>query len=688
MKRGEGDKCTREWPEGGYDPKIHRTYPRHDDKNHDDDQSQTSPVSAVESAGGLLHPSLRSPERLLQQSDVRNAPHGLLPTPFTSKTTIDKSDIASAVGWEGSKLSDYDLQSVDLVRDVTGVKNASTGDLDSTNGFGTINEAQLEMLQMLLPRPEKVFEIMKYHHKYISWYHGCIHEQTFLQELKDVYDSPGGLHIRNMDLRFAALLFSILAATMACAQESEKLRWGYGKNEQSKLTRQWYKASVTCLNMADYMWRHHLHSIQAITILTLSAHILGFGNTQSTLLGTALKLAQGLGLQRLAKDDDEQSITSGNGGVMLPAQYQKIAQREAGRRVWGQLCIQDWFSVPFSEMYSIQRLHFTTTRPSSVEEDTLMSLPADAPTKTSFGNMLLNLAEVMPEMHDAILRAQTTLAKYEVVLEYDKKMRKVASEAPPCLNIRGAIDVTWPPWVLWGRRSIDICLHHKIIMIHRQFLGRSFTDPAFSYSRTACLDSAKTILKEVKHAEDDAPSYWIDQAFMVAAGITLALDIFHRRPDEPELNEHRSLVETTVDMLSAYDSSMVGFRGVRLLTSLLAEHARISANVTLDDYRKRNLEQAIELPQKKQKFDVPQFLEKFVGSDSFTQNLKGNPVRTPDLPTPLPSGEPDVQPAPNAAPVDDISFEPPAYEQFEQLFPPEGGISNNFLFEDLLNFDF
>jgi hypothetical protein len=27
------------------------------------------------------------------------------------------------------------------------------------------------------------------------------------------------------------------------------------------------------------------------------------------------------------------------------------------------------------------------------------------------------------------------------------------------------------------------------------------------------------------------------------------------------------------------------------------------------------------------------------------------------------------------------------YETFEQLFPPHTGISNNFLFEDLLNFD-
>ena len=354
IKRGEADRCTREWPEGGYDPKVHRTYPRHDEKD-ENGHSQTSPTSETESPS--LHPSLRTPSTV---GHDRPTPNGLYSAPFNTKATVEKSDVINFLGWGHSKLAEFDLPAVELVNDVCGVRNATTGEPDASNGFGTIHEAQLGVLQMLLPNPQQVFDIVKYHMKYIAWYHGCLHGPTFLQELKDVCDSPDGLVIRNMDARWAALLFSVLAATMACAQESEKLAWNFSKAEQNKLTRHWYKASITCLNIADYMWRHHLHSVQAMAVLTLSAHVLGFGNTQSTLLGTALKIAQGLGLQRLPIDEDERNITSGQGVVLMPGQYQKIAQREAGRRIWAQLCIQDWFSVPFSEMYSIQKLHFTT----------------------------------------------------------------------------------------------------------------------------------------------------------------------------------------------------------------------------------------------------------------------------------------------------------------------------------------
>ena len=684
IKRGEADRCTREWPEGGYDPRVHRTYPRHDEKD-EDGHSQTSPTSGTESPS--LHPSLRTPSTV---GHDRPTPNGLYSAPFNTKATVEKSDVINFLGWGHSKLAEFDLPAVELVNDVCGVRNATTGEPDASNGFGTIHEAQLGVLQMLLPNPQQVFDIVKYHMKYIAWYHGCLHGPTFLQELKDVCDSPDGLVIRNMDARWAALLFSVLAATMACAQESEKLAWNFSKAEQNKLTRHWYKASITCLNIADYMWRHHLHSVQAMTVLTLSAHVLGFGNTQSTLLGTALKIAQGLGLQRLPIDDDERNITSGQGVVLMPGQYQKIAQREAGRRVWAQLCIQDWFSVPFSEMYSIQKLHFTTAIPSCIDEMTLRTIPWDRPSKTTFARVLLKMADVLPAMHDAVLNAQTPITKYEAVLEYDAKMRKiVAEEVPPCFNKLEPIDQEWPQFILWGRRSVEICLHHKIIMIHRQFLGRSFTDSSYAFSRKTCIDSSKVILREVKQARDDeGPSFWIDQAFMVAAGITLALDIFHRKADEPELAEHRRLVETTVNMLSQFDSSMIAFRGVRLLTSLLAEHARISATSTMESYRKHGLDEATDPPQKRQKFDVPLFLEKFVGNDSFTQSLAKSALQTPDVVTPTVQTEPDVQPAPNATAGDDLSFSPPAYEQFEQLFPPEGGISNNFLFEDLLNFDF
>lgn len=332
-------------------------------------------------------------------------------------------------------------------------------------------------------------------------------------------------------------------------------------------------------------------------------------------------------------------------------------------------------------------------------------------------------------------------------------------------------------------------------MIHRQFLGRSFSDPTFEYTRRACMDAAKTILREVMVTTNEVyegPNLWIDQAFMVASGITLSLDLFHRKPDDPDFAEHRKLVETTIQVLKVWDESMIAVRGIRLLSSLLAEQARLSASASMDKFRKRareedNLNGADAAGQstnpaiphlthvgssaasvlagnkrQKQKFDVPKFVENFVGPrnrESISKESQHPDIRdralesvTTDL---FNSAKNDAAPPDhqnqqqtqsassnyatssdadmnayataaeanqalngsngNAAGIfgDDLLQPQPGlfqgnglanqefsaeqiqwpgsmdlnYETFEQLFPAQAGMSNSFLFGDLLNFE-
>ena len=58
---------------------------------------------------------------------------------------------------------------------------------------------------------------------------------------------------------------------------------------------------------------------------------------------------------------------------------------------------------------------------------------------------------------------------------------------------------------------------------------------------------------------------------MVAAGITLCLDVLHRKETDPEFAEHRQLVDKAIFLLSTYDGSALALRGIRLLSTLLTE---------------------------------------------------------------------------------------------------------------------
>ena len=118
----------------------------------------------------------------------------------------------------------------------------------------------------------------------------------------------------------------------------------------------------------------------------------------------------------------------------------------------------------------------------------------------------------MAEHHIAMTRACTPYTRYEQVLLFDKKMRKLAKEIPGYFNVTTPIHPSWPVFIPWARRSLTICFAHKIIMIHRKFISQSFTNPAFQMTRNTCIAAAKTILTEGQQDQDEeGPSIWIDQ---------------------------------------------------------------------------------------------------------------------------------------------------------------------------------
>jgi hypothetical protein len=474
------------------------------------------------------------------------------------------------VSWGRSKLSDRDLQVLEQLEERRNEQEGFGLNWDLSSGLRGAHAEQLAYLQLLLPSQRQIFQLVEYHIDSILWYHACFHGPTFHQELRDAYEQSGGLQIKDTDLRWTALLFSIMAGSMASATEQMASSWGFSNKDRRRLTSHWFKAAVSCLGLADYLCRHHIYSIEAIAVLTMSAHSLGFSSTQRTLLGGALKIAQALGLQRLGPER--------NSSVMPSSTSQREATRqiELGRRLWGQLCIQDWASISFSQMYSIQQRHCSTTKPGNYDEQTGQVLPDEVPTITSFANLLFDICAILPQVHDGLISASTPLTQYEEVMEYDSKIRTLNTELLPAyFQMSEPVDPKWPPWIPWARRHIRMEISHKLLLIHRKFLIRSFADPVFEFTRRTCLEAAKTIVMEgAQPGWKGAPMLWIDQGLILAAGITLALDIFHRTKDESTHVEHQQLVETAIALLHKFDNSVMALRGETLLYRLLSASAR------------------------------------------------------------------------------------------------------------------
>ncbi|KAG4436127.1 hypothetical protein IFR05_008406 [Cadophora sp. M221] len=526
---------------------------------------------------------------------------------------------------------------------------------------------QISQIQDMLPTKMQVFLLFEYHADWLLFMHCSFHVPTFRRELDQFYDEEQGvISITSAGLQWAALLFAILCGSMTSVQPSEVLKWGFHQEDQSNLAKRWYQASIECLNAARYQQYHSLYSLQAISSSTICAHILGFSNSQSVLLASAVRIAQSLGLHRLGKTRRGTNESRGEDIV-------DTTQKELGRRLWQQLATQDWFSVPFSETYCINPLHFSSKAPRHCDEDTMETIPTSKPAITTYGNFLFRVASLMPALQDRSSEAHGIDAKYEHVLQFDKMMRElVIAQLPPCLNSQTQVDPMWPHWVAVARRCLTITSAHKIIMIHRRFLGMSFHDKKFAFTRKTCLAAAKTIINELKQdLPDESPILWTTQAFSVAAAIILSLDNFNRHQSAREYEEHRQLITDTISILSkSVTISSIAARGTRLLTDLLAEehkHAQSNGSSSLPNEKGRASE-SLALPKQSEKsLNVAAFVKKFCENDL---PAPGNsPITTSHMPLWLQQDTSSFQPYPESQPRPGDMFSGRGHASYSSYHP-------------------
>jgi hypothetical protein len=309
--------------------------------------------------------------------------------------------------------------------------------------------AQLDILETLMPSKSHLLQLVDFHNNSLLWYHGSYSSTVFSSDL-DIFftEYNGNIRHHELNVQWLALLFSVLTGSMTCATSTTCSGWGFSAAEQSTLSSRWYEATVTCLNLAGYMEIHTIYSVQAVATLTISAHILGNSNTQSVLLAAAGRIAQSLGLHKLQ--------AGARGDVTAIDQLRKS---EAGKRVFIQLCTQDWFSIPFSETYALNPGFISKhIRPFNCNDCDMAIQPESSPTQASYCNYRFDIAALMPQLLDAMVGCNTMYTRYEQVLKFDDKMRKLATASMPTfLSSNAPVAAGWPAYVSWARRSLTIC---------------------------------------------------------------------------------------------------------------------------------------------------------------------------------------------------------------------------------------
>lgn len=137
-----------------------------------------------------------------------------------------------------------------------------------------ITSPLLGMLESLLPSKQHVLLLSEFHGQSLLWYHGAYNALTLSEEVRIFYhDYRGDIRHQEINFQWVALLFAVMTGSITCASPSTAQSWGFSTSERSQLSKRWYNATVTCLNLANYLENHTIYSVSAIATLTISAHM-------------------------------------------------------------------------------------------------------------------------------------------------------------------------------------------------------------------------------------------------------------------------------------------------------------------------------------------------------------------------------------------------------------------------------
>jgi len=286
---------------------------------------------------------------------------------------------------------------------------------------------------------------------------------------------------------------------------------------------------------------------------------------------------------------------------------------EIRRRVWWFITATDWIlshmSGPQEYAYSIHPNHMKVNFPKNIDiEDweirSGVEKPLSEPTQMTYFIMRSRLSLVCKDVADTL--AQNNFdgnePDYQIMIDLDQRLQDYLSELPDYFRLQPKDRALCEqlerqyPYVLWQRSLLQIGVHTRICRLHQPYMKRGTTMPMYSYSRMACLRSARLVLETVERVIDgelvEAPVFiriWTVLHHTFLAAVMLLTD-FVQNPREPGVGHRKREIERAVAILGRVkDESDIARKGWEILSEGLRKFGGGDGNI-------RGSERAMESP--------------------------------------------------------------------------------------------
>ncbi|KAJ5090819.1 hypothetical protein N7532_009503 [Penicillium argentinense] len=299
-----------------------------------------------------------------------------------------------------------------------------------------------------LPLHEESRQIVDKYLTDITHLHHVVHAPSVRAAVDDIYSC---LDRKDpIKLGYAALLLAIISSTTFFWTERDIDRPLFSSVEEAnEQTPKWLRRTLELLEYSRRAGADSIEDVQASIIIGyLICNIVGITSQAHFWFGSATSIARQLSLHRI--DHPE------NGDLDVPKP--ESVEAEVARRVWWNLVGTDWqfsqFAGPQKGVYTIHPRQMATRKPLNMNDEDLfdgmgaVGQSIDQPTSMSYCLQRIRLGELCRELTDSepFATMGTTTPDYQRIKDIDSKM----SDA---------------------------------------------TDPKYSYSRDACLEAARMVIR-------------------------------------------------------------------------------------------------------------------------------------------------------------------------------------------------
>lgn len=178
------------------------------------------------------------------------------------------------------------------------------------------------------PDPLRGWQLVQFYFTHLEWYSRVLHAPTFIEECKHLLSLPPASVSGQVRPSFLAIYFMVLCLSLQFLEPNERKNLGLSTEQVNSLCKTMFSASQSLLWMCDFLGAHSLEHLQCIVLMGVYQYNVGMADSHWALLGSAIKIAQNIGLSRLGNESQK---------IAWPEAWRDPLRREIGRRVWWHL---------------------------------------------------------------------------------------------------------------------------------------------------------------------------------------------------------------------------------------------------------------------------------------------------------------------------------------------------------------